>query len=53
MPTRPLLQLCVPAHSIRSWPRRASAPERNVASPPEYQVPGMSAFTTAYPRVVQ
>ena len=53
MPTRPLLQLCVPAHSIRSWPHQASSGDRKVASPPEYQVPGMSAFTTAYPRAVQ
>src|SRR6516225_2631042 len=53
MPTRPLLQLCVPAHSIRSCPHAASSGDRNVASPPENQVPGMSAFTTAYPRAVQ
>ena len=49
----PLLQLCVPAHSIRSCPLAASSGDRNVASPLENQVPGMSAFTTAYPRAVQ
>jgi hypothetical protein len=46
-PTRPLLQGCVPAQSMSSAKARASSGEQYVARPFEYQVPGMSAVTTA------
>src|SRR5437867_4026485 len=48
-PTFPLLHGCVPTHSMSSAKRSASAGEQYVARPSEYQVPGMSASTIAYP----